>query len=182
MKKIFQILPLLLIALTLTAFGCQKFGGGAPKIPTPSGWSLFSATDYKFSFAYPENMEVNDRPDAQQDSSYAGLQGKFFASLRDTKRDAQPTSIALFYAFANSDFDKFTTSLVASDQGNINLKETTDVTQGGIAMKKVVSTTASGMDKTHYLFMNGDNLIVVSVVLGEEEAFAPEFATLQTVE
>lgn len=182
MKKIFRVLPFLFIALILTAFGCQKFGGGTPKIATPSGWSLFTSSNYKISLAYPENMEVNDRAEAQQDSTYAGLQGKFFASLRETKREEQPTSIALFYAFADSDFDKFSASLVASDQGSITIKETTDVTQGGLEMKKIVSTTASGMDKTHYLFQSGGSLIVVSVVLGEEEVFAPVFATLQKVE
>jgi|GEM_PF-3256856 len=182
MKKTLTLLPLLLIALTLTAFGCQKFGGGVPKIATPGGWTLFTSSNYNFSLAYPDNMEVNDRSAEQQDSTYAGLQGKFFVSLRDTKREAQPTSIALFYAFKDVDYDKFVTSLTASDQSNITIKENIDVTQGGIAMKKIVSTTALGMDKTHYLFQSGDNLIVVSVVLGEEEAFAPEFATLQAAE
>jgi len=185
MKKIFNwaksLSPLLLIALTLTAFGCQKFGGGTPKITAPDGWKTFNSIEYSFSIAYPENMEVQDRLADKQDTTYLNLSGKFFASLRDVKREDGVSSIALFYSFKDLSFDKFSEALVASDTTNVSIKETTDVTQGGIAMKKIVSTTALGADKIHYLFKSGDNLIVASVIIGEEEAFAPEFATMQIV-
>ncbi len=177
MKKLLPFIPLFLFVLLL-GFGCQKFGGGSPKVNVPSNWTTFESVDFGFAVSYPDNMELKERPLDQQDSTYAGLNGKFFLSLRETEREAEPTSLALFYAMKDVDFEKFNQALVASDQGNITIKETADVTQGGLAMKKVISTTAIGMDKTHYLFMSGENLIVVSVVLGEEEAFKPVFETM----
>ena len=175
MKK---IIPLVILTILLTGFGCQKFGGGSPKVNVPDGWTTFESVDYNFAVSYPDNMELKERPLDQQDSTYAGLQGKFFLSLRDTVRDGEATTLALFYAMKDVGFEKFNEALVASDQGNITIKETTDITQGGIAMKKIISTTAMGMDKKHYLFMSGENLIVVSIVLGEEEVFGPVFETM----
>ncbi|MFA6131893.1 MAG: hypothetical protein WC702_02365 [Patescibacteria group bacterium] len=182
MKKILYFLPLVLIALTLTAFGCQKFGGGSPKVHVPSGWTTYSDTAYNFAVSYPDTMELRERPSEDQDSTYAGLNGKFFVSIRDISREGEgPATLALFYAFKNVSVEQFSEALQASDQGNIAIGEITDVTQGGIAMKKMISTTAIGMDKTHYLFQNGEDLIVVSVILGEEEVFKPIFETITKV-
>ena len=75
--------------------------------------------------------------------------------------------------------DQFSAALLASDPGNITIKETTDLNQNGLAIKKVVNTTAVGADKTHYLFWHGSTLIVVSVILQEDEAFAPVLASLR---
>jgi hypothetical protein len=124
-------------------------------------------------------MEMKERALDQQDSTYAGLNSKFFASLRDTEREKNPTTLALFYAIKDVDYEKFNEALVASDPEFITIKETSDIDQGGILMKKVVSTTAMEVDKTHYLFMGGDSLIVVSVVLNEEEVFRSVFETMQ---
>lgn len=148
----------------------------------PDGWTTFESVDYGFSVSYPDNMELKERSSDQQDSTYVGLQGKFFLSLRETEREAEPTSLALFYAMKEVDFEKFNEALVASDQENITIKEIVDITQGEIAMKKITSTTAIGMDKTHYLFQQGENLIVISIVLGEEDVFKPVFETLGVIE
>lgn len=144
----------------------------------PAGWTAYKNIDYNFALAYPENIEINQRAVDKLDSTYAGLSGKFFVSVRDIKRENEAVTLALFYAFKNLTIEEFSTALVTSDQGNITIKETTDVIQNGIVMKKIISTTAMGMDKTHYLFTSGDNLIVISIVLGEEEAFKPVFETM----
>lgn len=178
MKKIFQLIPLLLIALTLTAFGCQKFGGGAPKVTVPDGWATYQNPGYGFAMSYPSNVEAKQRSDDQLDITYVGLPAKFFLSVRDTEREDSLTVIAQFYSFSDLSVEKFSEALVASDQGNITIKETADVTQGGIAMKKIVSSTAAGIDKTHYVFKSGNNLIVIGIPLGEDEAFKPLFETV----
>jgi hypothetical protein len=123
-------------------------------------------------------MELKDRAQDQQDSTYANLSGKFFASLREVKREKEPTTLALFYAFKGVTPDQFSESLQASDQGNITIKETSEVIKNGLTMKKVISTTAIGLDKTHYLFVYGEDLVVISVVLGEEEVFQPILDTM----
>lgn len=178
MKKSFSLLPFILIALTLTAFGCQKFGGASPKVNVPDGWATYKNTDYNFSLSYPEKIEVNQRSVDNLAATYVGLSGKFFISIRDTEREDGVATLAQFYAFSDVSVEQFSEGLVASDPGSITIKETTEVEQGGIAMKKIVSTTALGVDKIHYLFERGGNLIVVSIVLGEEEAFAPIFETV----
>lgn len=179
MKKILTFLPLILIALTLTAFGCQKFGGGSPKVNVPSGWTTYTDTAYNFSVSYPDNLELNQRSGESQDSTYIGLNGKFFLSIRDLGRETEKVAtMALFYAFKNVTVEQFTKALQDSDPDNITIRETTDVVQGDISMKKIVSSTAMGVDKTHYLFQNGEDLIVISLILGEDEAFKPIFETI----
>jgi len=86
--------------------------------------------------------------------------------------------MALFYAFKNVTVEQFTKALQDSDPDNITIRETTDVVQGDISMKKIVSSTAMGVDKTHYLFQNGEDLVVISLILGEDEAFKPIFETI----
>lgn len=174
MKKIIVVFALLVIA----GFGCQKFGGGSPKVEIPDGWMTYESADYGFSVSYPDNMELRQRPEEVQNSTYAGLQGKFFLSLRDIKREEKPVTIATFYAFKDTSVEEFSESLQASDPENITIKEITDVAQGGINTKKMVSTTAVGLDKTHYLFTNNENLIVIGVILQEEAIFAPVFETI----
>jgi hypothetical protein len=105
----------------------------------------------------------------------------FFASLRDTTRSEQPENLAYFYAVDAGTLEVFTTGLEASDPGNITVKEITDVTQGGIQMKKVVSTTALGVDKIHYLFWKDTTLVIISQFLNENEAFAPVFETMKSI-
>ncbi|HBR80090.1 MAG: hypothetical protein UX09_C0048G0003 [Candidatus Uhrbacteria bacterium GW2011_GWE2_45_35] len=175
MKK---FIPIILFVLLFSGFGCQK----TQSVKVPFGWTNFESVDYNFSLAYPDSMELKERPLDQQDSTYAGLQGKFFLSLRDVEREESSTTLALFYAMKDVDYKKFEDSLVASDPESITIKESTDINQGGIPMKKVVSTTALGEDKIHYLFTSGENLIVISVVLREEETFGPVFETMQVTE
>lgn len=178
MKKIIVVFFLLVIA----GFGCQKFGGGSPRVHVPNGWTTYSDTTYDFSISYPDNMELRQRSSEIQDSTYAGLQGKFFLSLRDIEREEKPVTIATFYAFKDISVEKFSESLQASDKENITIKEIVDITQGGIAMKKMTNTTAVGIDKVHYLFQDSENLIVIGVILLEETAFAPVFETMQVLE
>lgn len=179
MKKTIAILIFCLLAIT--GFGCQKDNSSNTGVDIPSGWKNFESSDYGFSIAYPNNMEMRARAIEQQDSTYVGLQGNFFASLRDPEREEKPVSIAAFYAFKDLSVEKFIESLQASDPDNITIKETSDLSQGGLAMKKIVNTTALGTDKTHYVFSLNGNLIVISVFLEEDGNFAPLVSTMQVL-
>ena len=46
-------------------------------------------------------------------------------------------------------------------------------------MKKVVSTTALGVDKVHYLFVDGTTLVVISQFMNENVAFEPIIQTVR---
>lgn len=172
-----KIISLFILGLLFVGFGCQN--NGASKVEVPRGWTTFESADYDFALSYPDNYEFRSRPIDQQDSSYVGLSGNFFASLRDIKREKDPVTLAAFYSFKGINVDDFSAALQVSDPDNITIKETSDLSQGGLAMKKIVNTTAMGVDKTHYLFLRDKNLIVVSVFLSEEENFAPVFATMR---
>lgn len=145
----------------------------------PAGWTAYENREYGFSLAYPNNLELRSRPGEDQETVYLGLPVKFFASLRDTARGKEPENIAYFYAAENVTLEQFQGALAASNAPNTTIKETTDVSQGGLAMKKVVSTTAMEIDKIHYLFWQDSTLIIFSQFLQEEEAFAKVFQTLQ---
>jgi hypothetical protein len=175
MKKFFTFL--ILGFLLVVGFGCQSNNG----VKIPSGWITFKSSDYGFSLAYPDNMEMRGRSVERQSSSYIGLSGNFFASLRDVKRESKPVSLAVFYSFKDISTDKFIDSLKTSDPDNITIKETIDLSQGGLSIKKIINTTALGTDKVHYVFQNDGNLIVVSVFIGEENNFTPVLATMQVL-
>ncbi|MFH1253251.1 MAG: hypothetical protein V1664_02865 [Candidatus Uhrbacteria bacterium] len=172
------IFPLLVVGLLFVGFGCQK-NNNQPKVDVPFGWINFESADYGFAVSYPDNFELRSRPLEQQDSSYVGLPGNFFASLRDVKREQNSVTIAAFYAFKDVSVEKFSEALKASDPDNITIKETSDLSQGGLAIKKITSTTAMGTDKIHYVFLSGENLIVISVILDEGPNFEPLLATMR---
>ncbi len=144
----------------------------------PVAMTHYADADHGFAFDYPSVWNLNERATDLQDNNYLGLTSKFFLSLADPTTETKPETIARFYAADGVTADQFTAALLASDPGNVTIKETTDVNQNGLAMKKVVSTTASGYDKTHYLFYHGETLVIISVILQEDEHFAPVFASL----
>ncbi len=169
-----------LCVLAVVGFGCVK---DTPTVTAPSyeGWIAYENTDYGFALAYPTNLELRTRPAELQDTEYVGLPVKFFASLRDTTRSEKAENLAYFYAAEGVTLEAFTTALAASDPGNIVVKETSDLSQGGLSMKKIISTTALGADKVHYLFWKDSTLVIISQFLGEDEAFAPVFETLKSL-
>ncbi len=171
-----------LAAVALVGFGC--FGKIEPAANTttsaPEDWIAYENTVYGFALSYPTNMELRSRPEEEQTTEYLGLPVKFFASLRDTVRDTKPTPLASFYAAEQVTVEQFMTALTASDPEHVSVKETADVTLGSLPAKKVVSTTALGTDKVHYLLLKDTTFIIISQFLNEDEALDPVLATLRT--
>jgi hypothetical protein len=166
----------------LVAVGAGCFGQPPVEEASPTdGWNTYLNTEYGFGFDHPTNFEVHSRPTEQRPDAYVGLDVSFFASLRDTARGEKTENVAHFYAAKDVELEAFTAALTASDPGNITIKETTDIDVGGVAMTKIVSTTALGIDKTHYLYRRVDTLIIISVILSEEEAFAPVLETFRLI-
>ena len=141
----------------------------------------YQNTEFGFAFDYPTSREAKSREPDVQDSSFLDLDAKFFLSLRDTTREEKPVTVARVYSIESVSLEQYTIALEASDPGNITVKETSDLTQGGLAMKKIVNTTAIGIDKTQYLFWKDSTLVVIEVILQEEPAFDPVFATLRVL-
>lgn len=144
--------------------------------------AAYENAEYGFALEYPvPQMEVRERPAEEQDTTYVGKPVKFFASLRDLKREDKPVSITYFYAFDGVTFEQFTEALVATDPANVKIVETTDVEKGGLKMKKVVSTTAIGDNKIHYVWTKDAKLIVASQFLNEDAAFGPVLETFKAL-
>lgn len=177
MKRLFATLAILAVA----GFGCTNPGNDVPTAVDPS-WTVYENAEYGFSFAYPSNMELRQREEEDRADDYLGIQVDFFASLRDTVMDSQPTNVAWFYAAPGLTTEAFTEALVASNAGGaVQVKSTEDVTVNGIAMTKVVSTTEMGKDKTHYLVDRDGTTLVVSVFLMQEAAWDEVLATMRAL-
>jgi len=170
---------LLVVCFALFGFGCMRSSVPLQLTSVQTGWNTYVNVDYRFSFDYPSGMEMRSRPSEQQATEYMDLPGKFFASLRDVTREDQPVSIAYFYAMDGKTIDQFLEALKASDSQNVLIKETVDMEKGKIQMKKVVSTTALGVDKVHYLFVDGTTLVVISQFMNENVAFEPIIQTVR---
>ena len=178
-------LAIILASLALVGAGC--FGGQEEETLEKNlvfefDGTTYTSDTYGFSIDYPTNMEMKVRPPENQDTSYLGLPMKFFVSLRDTVREADPLSIAYFYAAENLTLEAFEAALVASDPPNISVSAKETYTQGGLTITKVTSTTAMGENKLHYLFPSGTSMIIVSQIMLEDEAFDPIIQTLRQAE
>jgi hypothetical protein len=174
MKRLF----IALLLVPVLGMGCVG-AGQSPTGETVVTDNTYKNAQYGFSFAYPTSVEVHVREDSLRPSVYLGLDVDFFASVRDTVREEKPVNLAYFYDAKDLTTDAFTTALTASD-ASISVKSTEDVTINAIPLTKIVSTTAVGVDKTHYLFTASDgSTIIVSVFLYEEEYFQPIFDTLR---
>lgn len=147
----------------------------------PADQQAYTDADHGFAIDYPKTWNLNTRSTDVQDSDYLGLKTKFFISIADPTKSDKPETIARFYAADGVTVDQFTSALLASDPGNITIKETTDVTENGLPMKKIVNTTASGVDKTQYVFLHDQTLVIVSVILQQDDAFAPLLASMRPV-
>lgn len=181
MKK----LAVIFFSLALLGAGC--FGPKPEPVPENSLVFEFDGTTYTsdaygFSIDYPSNMEMKVRPPETQGTSYQGIPAMFFVSLRDTVREAEPVSIAYFYAAENLTVEAFEAALVAFDPPNVSVISKETYTQGGLTITRITSTTAMGENKTHYLFPNGSNMIIVSQMMLEDEAFTPVLKTLRQAE
>lgn len=117
-----------------------------------------------------EGHEMRVRGDAVRESSYVGLPVDFFASLRDLVRDAKPTNIAYFYAAKDMTVASFSEALVASGEG-IEIVSTEQTKLGSLEATKIESTTQAGEPKYHYLVPVKDAMLIVSVFIGESDAF-----------
>jgi hypothetical protein len=154
-----------LALLTLVGAGCA-----APAVK-PADTTTYANAQYGFAFEYPaKTMDVHVREDAIRKAKYLGLDADFFASVRDTVQDPKNlTTLAYLYAVPGLTVDAFKAALVKSATG-ITVKETTPHTVNGIQMTKIVSTTASGEDKTHELFtLNGQTIIIDEFLFQEKE-------------
>ncbi|TAK03339.1 hypothetical protein EPO34_04725 [Patescibacteria group bacterium] len=165
MKRLLPILSLIVLA----GAGCfaPSFEGTA-----------YENAEYGFAFNYPSDMEVRTRPDDVRETQYLGLDVDFFATLRDTVKEAKPLNIAAFYAVPGLTDDAFAAALTGSGAG-IAVTSRESEKRGGIRMTKVVSTTESGEEKAHYLFDRDGKTIIVSVFLTQGEAFSPILETFR---
>lgn len=152
-------------------------GAGCAKAPAFDG-TAYENAQYRFAFDYPANMDLRTRPDDVRQTQYAGIDVDFFASLRDTAKEAKPLNVAAFYAAPGLSADAFEERLEASGAG-IEVTARAQEKHGKLSFTKVVSTTESGEAKTHYLLERDGHTVVISVFLSQEEAFAPVLGTFR---
>lgn len=177
----------LLLSFLLLGAGCPRFYQTNPvseTIKPDFEASLYTNTDYGFGFYYPSSMDVKPRPAEEWQTEYLGLSADFFLSVRSSKQSSDDLeNLLFFYATKESvDVDQFLEALTSSDPVSIQILETEEIKQGGLILTKVISTTASGMDKIHYLFSQKDRLIILSEFLLQEEQTIPLISTLHLVE
>lgn len=137
-------------------------------VASPEFKEKYEDADYGFSFRFPGYMETHLRDKDTRAYKYLGLDVDFFLSLRDTVREDKPISLAYFYAAKGLTTDGF---VEAIKNNKDEVKSIEDVELGGVAAKRIVSTTqTAGLEKTHYVFERNESLIIVSVFLEEEKA------------
>jgi hypothetical protein len=163
----------MILFLGLLGSGCPRLSQKDETPSNPATQKDFTYQDslYGFIFDYPSGVEMKPRPIEIQDTDYLGIPMKFFASLRDYRQGGEsPENIFFFYA-ANKDLtiDDFTKALIASDPTSITISQTQSFEQGGLSLTKIINTTASGVEKTHYLFWQNGQLIVLSQFLHQTE-------------
>ncbi len=176
MKKLLSSLAL----VALVGFGCAS---SAPA-PTASSDAHYVNQEFGFTLDHSEAIEIRDREAENRADDYLGLTVDFFASVRNVTREEKPVSLAFFYAVPGLSVEEFTSALEASDPNGavkVIAEEDVDVTNGGVAMKKITSTTQMGTDKIHYLWDHDGTTIIASVIIGEGTEFDPILATLKTL-
>lgn len=167
--------------VAVAGFGCVGTQRNAAVAPYDASLTAYENAQFGFAFGYPSSMEARSREDDVRPTQYIGLNADFFLSLRDTVQDAKPTNVAWFYAIPSLDVDAFGAALVASSaSGSVEVKSVEDVGVGGLALKKVVSSTEMGVDKTHYLLDRDGQTIVISVFLGQETEWDGVLQTLRS--
>ena len=182
MKKNLLILPLFGVLL-LTGFGCAK---EAPitveEIASDSvEKGSYKSEDFGFTFSHPTYLEINRRNQENWAFTYLNKDFLFFASLKDTTRgDKNPENILYMYAWPKADVDDFDAALKESDPA-VEITSREDLQIGEANMTRFISTNASKTPKTHYVWEHEGNLIVFSVILGEEGVGDPVLRTIQTL-
>lgn len=143
--------------------------------------NTYESPDYNFGFAYSNDYNANKRKEENRDFEYLGEDVDFFLSFRDMVSDKKPVSIAFFYALPGGDVEQFEQMINDSDKAG-EVTAVNDLDIGDLGVKEVVSSTAAGIDKTHYVFEREGGLIVISVFLNQKEAFQPTLNSLYATE
>ena len=175
-----------LCSLLMIGAGCPRFYEAdtlSQTVKPDFEASLYTNVDYGFGFYYPSSMDVKPRPAEEWETDYLGLPADFFLSVRNNKQsEGERENLLFFYATKESvALDQFLEALTSSDPASIQILETEEYTQGGLTLTKVISTTASGTDKIHYLFWQKDRLIILSDFLLQEENTTPLISTLHLI-
>ena len=178
MKKFTPILVVLAVAAIVAAIFFFQPKPAPVSVPDTN---VYQNEQYAFGFTYPKNMEVRIREEENRQTDYLGFPVDFFISLRDIEREDKPVNIAMFYAAQGLTVDAFKAALEASDPVSVTVTATEDVDVNGLKATKVTSTTAVGIDKTHYLFDRNGQTVVVSVILQEVSTFQPIFDSLKAL-
>lgn len=182
-NKLFWVIAVVVIALA-GVYGYVSYSdSGTDQVvqEMPEFSNDYSNDEYNFTFSYGNDFNAKTREEDNRDFEYLGEDVDFFLSFRDVVSDKKPVSIAFFYALPGGDMERFETMVNDSDKaGEVKRTESMDV--NGIDVTKVISSTAAGTDKTHYLFKRGDVLIISSVFLNQEDSFEQVLETLRSVE
>lgn len=171
MKKLLIVLSV----LALVGAGCN-WGNTKPAFQG----TAYENSEYSFAFDYPTTQDVHSRDVEIQPHDYLGLEVKFFASIRDLVKDNVPTNLAFLFASPRLSVDDFRQKLEAS--GAVGIQDVETVKINDLTMYKFTNTTAYDAEimKYHYLFDRGDQTIIISVFVGEDELLEPTLATFRS--
>lgn len=143
---------------------------------------IYQSENYGFLFDYPKNIEVEERPLFQQQTMYLNIPVQFFLSIKQPSKEISETTENIFYLYVTeniADIQTFQEQLEASDPENIQVLSTEHIEQNGLALTKIISTTALGVEKTHYLFWQENTLIIFSQFLHQEDIGQQIISTLR---
>lgn len=172
-------LAILIGALALMGAGCAS----APEAAFEG--NAYENTEFHFAFDYPLDHDVHVRPTETRPRDYLGEERDFFLSLRDLEREGEnaPLSIAFFYSVPNMTAEDIKTAVI--DSGiSTEIKEESTQVLNGITFTKIVSDTQLSddeitVDKVHYLFGEGEDAILISIFIGEDDGFQPMLQTFR---
>lgn len=169
----------LLASMTLFGFGCAKSNSSSAIPPLQQGWKTYQNASYGFALDYGPKMQLNDRALEMQASTYLGLPVSFFTALTDAGQGQEIESVAFFYAMNSLTKEAFIQALISSDPEYVKVLETTEINQGGLALTKIVSSTANGEKKNHYLYFKDGTTVIISQFLLQDDVFNSVFKTLR---
>ena len=169
----------LLASMVLFGFGCSK--QDSVSTPLQPGWKTYQNATYGFALDYGPKMAMTDRAVEIQATTYLGLPVTFFTALTDSGQGtgSETESVAFFYAMKDLTKEAFVQALIGSDPENVKVLETTETNQGGLAFTKIVSSTANGEKKNHYLYFKDATTVIISQFLLQDDVFNSVFKTLR---
>ncbi|PJA47300.1 hypothetical protein CO172_02210 [Candidatus Uhrbacteria bacterium CG_4_9_14_3_um_filter_36_7] len=176
----------LFIVIVFFGAGCPNFFSQNNKsnmTPYDEQEEMFVYKDptYKFVLEYPSGIEIKPRPSEFHKTDYLGIPVDFFLSIRDYRQGTEaPENIFYVYsADSNLTTDTFINALIASDPSSISILNQELIEQGKLTITKIVSTTASGVEKRHYLFSINQSVIIFSEFLHQQEVADVLIASMQ---